>query len=74
MPYPVREAGEGAVRASVCGRGGGGVCVRGVCPALPPVGGRGRWAQRGGCEGRGTLPSDRGRRTETNVKSFISSL
>lgn len=36
MPYPVREAGEGAVRVNGCGHGGGGVCVRGGCPALPP--------------------------------------
>lgn len=35
-PYPVREAGEGAVRASGCGHGGGGVCARGGCPASPP--------------------------------------
>ena len=72
MPCPVHEAGEGAVRVSVSGRGGGGVCARGVCPALPPVGGTGRWAQRGGCAGQGMLPSDTGRqrrepKTETNV-------
>lgn len=33
MPCPVHEAEEGAVRVSVCAHGGGGVCVRGVCPA-----------------------------------------
>lgn len=41
VPCPVRVAGEGAVHASVCGRGGGGACGRGVCPALPPPGGTG---------------------------------
>lgn len=41
VPCRVRVAGEGAVRASVCGRGGGGVCARDVCPALQPVGGTG---------------------------------
>lgn len=51
------EAGEGAERA--CGRGGEGVCARGVCPALLPVEGRGRWVQRGECEGRDNLPSDK---------------
>lgn len=56
-PCPVREAAEGAARASGCGRDGGDVCVHGVCPPLQPVGGRGRWAPRGGCGGQDSLPS-----------------
>lgn len=66
MPCPVRET-EGAVHASVCGRDGGGACVRGVCPALQPVVGRGRWALTGGCEGQDTLPSDTKRKEEKNT-------
>lgn len=56
VPCRVHAEREGA--ESVCGRGGGGVCARGVCPAWWPVAGTGRWAPRGGCEGRGILPSD----------------
>lgn len=63
-PYPVRAAVEGAVRASACGRGGGGVCVRGGCPASPPAVGTRRWARRGGCEGLDSLPSEAGVKTE----------
>lgn len=61
MPCRVHVAGEGAAHASVCERGGVGVCARGVSPASQPVGGTGRWALMGGCEGRGTLPSEQGR-------------
>lgn len=80
MPCRVRVAGEGAVRASVCGRGGGGVCARDGCPALQPVGGTGHWAPREGCADRDTLPSEprmqeggRGRQRETiSSLTFIS--
>lgn len=58
VPCHVHAAEEGAVRASACARGGGGVCARGACPSWRPVGGRGRWAPRGGCEAPGTLPSE----------------
>lgn len=58
MPCHVHVAEEGAARASACARGGGGVCARGACPSSQPVGGRGRWVPRGGCEAPGTLPSD----------------
>lgn len=73
-PCRVHVDGEGAVCASVCGHGGGGVCARGVFPASQPVGGTGRWAPRGGCEGRGTLPSDPGRknRGKRHAVSLVS--
>lgn len=58
MPCHVHVAEEGAARASACARGGGGVCARGACPSWQPVGGRGHWAPRGGCEAPGTLPSE----------------
>lgn len=57
VPYPFHGAGEVAVHASVCVHGGEGVCVHGVCPPWQLVEGRGRWAQRGGCEGQDTQPS-----------------
>lgn len=58
VPCHVHVAEEGAVHVSVCGHGGGGECARGACPSSWPVGGTGRWALRGGCEARGTLPSE----------------
>lgn len=58
MPCHVRAAAGGAVRASACGRGGGGECARGACPTWQPVVGTGHWAPRGGCEALGTLPSE----------------
>lgn len=64
VPCHVHVAVEDAVRASVCGRGGGGACARGVSPASQPVEGTGRWAPRGGCEGRGNLPSEPGGKGE----------
>lgn len=33
VPCHVHVAEEGAVHASVCGHGGGGVCARGACPS-----------------------------------------
>lgn len=58
VPYHVHVAEEGAVRASACARGGGGVCAHGAYPSLQPAGGRGRWAPRGACGALGTLPSE----------------
>ena len=68
MPCRVHVVEEGAEHVNACGRGGGGACARGVCPALQPVGGTGHWALRGGCEGRGTLPSEPRRRGERKTQ------
>lgn len=57
-PCLPRVAGEGAVRASVCGRGGVDGCVRGVCPVEPLVGGTWHWARRAEYEVLDTLPSN----------------
>lgn len=72
MPCLVHEA-EVAVRASVCGHDGGDVCAHGVCPALQPVVGTGRWALRGVCGVQDTLPSDT-RREEFFGCIWISTL
>lgn len=58
VPCHAHVAEEGAVHVSEHGCGGGGACVRGVCPSSQPAWGRGRWAPMGGCEAQGNLPSE----------------
>lgn len=70
VPFHVHVAEEGAVHASVHGRGGG-VCEHGVCPPLLTVGGTGRWALRGGCEDQGILPSEP-KQEKKGTNTFIS--